>query len=132
VVTRRAWSELASLFLPDAAITVDTRTATPIELHGGAELGAFIERAIERFELFVFSILNAVSEVDGDDPDAAWGRMYICEMRAEQGHESRAYGLYQDRFARTPDGWAFAARHYSSLARTGADLAVFPLLEAPR
>lgn len=122
VVNRRAWPELAELFLPDAPITVDTVTNPPVELTGPEELGAFIGRAIERFEFFEFVILNSRvwTTVDGD-ADAARARMFMCELRqdAATGHASQAFGVYHDDYRRTPDGFLFARRRYQSLARTG-------------
>lgn len=127
VVTRRAWDELPALFRPDARVEIDTRTSAPLVLVGGAAVAAFVEPAIERFDLFVFTIVNAVCDLEG--PDEASGRVYICEVRQDRasGRHSQAYGLYRDRYARDADRWAFAERRYSSLGRTGPDFEVFGL-----
>src|ERR1700687_1084817 len=53
-VTRRAWAELHSLFLPDATVRVDTVTNPVIELTGPQAVGDFIGSAVERFEFFEF------------------------------------------------------------------------------
>ena len=37
VVNRRAWSELETLFLPDAEVVIDRRAGEPLQLVGGAE-----------------------------------------------------------------------------------------------
>jgi hypothetical protein len=122
VVNRRAWPELADLFLPDAPITVDTVTNPPVELVGPEALGTFIGGAIERFEFFEFVILNARvwTAVDGDE-DAARARVFMCELRqdAATGHASQAFGVYHDDYRRTAGGFRFARRRYQSLARTG-------------
>lgn len=126
VVTRRAWAELDGLFLPDAPVHVDTVTNPVIELVGPQALGRFIDGAIERFEFFEFVPLNTVVDVQGD---TATARLYMVELRQDRdgGRWSNAFGLYQDRYARTPAGWRFAERHYQSLARTSPATVVFPL-----
>lgn len=125
VVTRRAWSELDGLFLPDAAVHIDTVTAPVIEVVGPAQLGEFIGGAVERFEFFEFVILNTV--VDVRSPTDAVGRLYMVELRQDAGSGtwSNAFGLYQDRYRYDRDRWRFAERSYQSLARTG------PVLEQP-
>jgi len=133
VVTRRSWPELPELFLPDAPVRVDTVTTPPRELVGPAELGAFIGGAVERFGFFELVILNARYELPSiGAPDDARGRVLISEIRQERdgGAWSTTYGVYQDRYRRTADGWRFARRAYQSLARTGSDRAFpFPALD---
>ena len=126
VVTRRAWEELDALFLPDASVTVDTRTGQVIELAGGPAVGAFIAKAIERFEHFEFALLNAIADLDPGG-DTATGRVYIWEIRqdAASGRFTSAFGVYQDRYAKVRGRWVFAQRSYSSLARSAPDLEVF-------
>jgi hypothetical protein len=129
VVNRRAWQELRDLFVPDATVTVDMRTADPHVLEGPDALGAFIGGAVERFDFFELAVLSArvFLRVDGD-ADRAQARMYMNEIRhdAASGRWSMAYGLYQDRLVRVDAGWRFARRDYHSMARTAADLDVFP------
>ena len=75
-------------------------------------------------------MLNAHIELrHGGEPDAAAGRMFMCELRHEiaGGFETRAYGLYQDRYRRRDGRWWFEDRMYNSIARTGRALDVFPL-----
>jgi hypothetical protein len=127
VVTRRAWPELADLFLPDAPIHVDTVTAATHELTGPRELGEFIGAAIERFEFFEFVILNTVVHVSS--PEAARGRLYMVELRQDRdsGRWTNAFGVYHDTYRRLDGHWRFAERHYQSLARTGrAEVFPFP------
>ena len=124
-VTRRAWPELRTLFEPDAVVHIDTRTRGPFSLDGPDALVEFIERSLEPFAFFTFTILNAVVDVTGD---IAIGRVYICELRhAHTGEWSQAYGLYQDRYVRRDGHWRIAGRHYSSLARTAPKLESFPM-----
>jgi hypothetical protein len=121
VVTRRAWSELTALFTSDAAIRIDTITRPVVELTGPGELGAFISRALERFDFFEFVILNTV--IDVADESTARGRLYIEEVRhePEPGGWSHAFGLYQDTFTLDGEGWRFRDRRYRSLARRSPD-----------
>jgi hypothetical protein len=116
VVTRQAWSELDQLFLPNAAIHIDTVTRPAIELSGPEQLGEFISGALTRFDFFEFVILNAVVDVTGDR--SATGRVYIVEVRHDSttNEWSNAFGLYTDVYAED-GGWRFAERHYRSLAR---------------
>lgn len=122
VVTRRAWRELHELFLPDAAVVVDTVTNPVVELAGPQQVGDFIGAAIERFEFFEFVPLNTAIElrVDGD-ADCARGRLYMCELRqdAATGLASQAFGVYHDEYRRRDRRWWFERRDYQSLTRTG-------------
>jgi hypothetical protein len=122
VVNRRAWSEMADLFLPDAPVTVDTVTNPVVEFVGGNAVGEFIANAIERFEFFEFVILNTVVWLNvDDDTDRARARVFMCELRQERasGRFTRAFGVYHDDYRRTEGRWRFAARQYQSLARSG-------------
>src|SRR5688572_23565751 len=125
IVTRRAWGELADIFLPDADVVVDRRVGEPIVLHGPSGVGDFISGAIDIFEFFEFVILNTRVDIDGD---TATARMYMQELRQDRGNGrwTNAYGLYQDRYQKRDGRWWFAGRQYSSLARTAPDTEVFP------
>ena len=114
-VTRRDWPAVRALFEPDAVVHLDTRTRAPFSLEGPDALVEFIERAIERFTFFEFTILNATTDLDGDE---ATGRMYICELRVDgDGAWSEAYGLYRDHYRHRGGDWRIAGRQYTSLAR---------------
>lgn len=133
-VTRRAWGELDGLFVPDALVTVDTVTGTPLEFVGGAGIGGFIAGAIERFEFFELVILNVHVLPDPDDADSLRSRSFTCELRQEQasGHWSNAFGLYRDELRRVDGRWRYARRRYQSLARTGrSEIFPFPAEELP-
>ncbi|MGN6474682.1 MAG: nuclear transport factor 2 family protein [Mycobacteriales bacterium] len=126
VVTRRAWSELERLFLPDVTVEVDTVSSPARSFSGPAEFIAFVSAACERFDHFQFVILNSVVEVTGDN---ATGRIFMCEIR-HHTHEdewSTAYGLYSDRYRKVDGTWWFADRRYRSMARTGPNAGIFGL-----
>lgn len=127
VVTRRAWDELDTLFLPDAPVTIDTVTRPVVDLVGPVQLGEFVAAAVERFELFEFVVLNRVVDLRSGGSGEATGRLYMCELRQDRdtGHTSTAFGVYRDDYRRTDDGWRFARRRYRTLARTGR-FEVFP------
>jgi len=128
-VTRRVWPEFIDQFVPDALVRIDTVTNPAIELVGPVAVGNFIGSALERFEFFEFTILNAhIALCTGGDVDAAQGRLYICELRQEAGtHEwTNAYGVYRDDYRRVEGRWLFARRSYQSLARTGGEVFPFP------
>jgi SnoaL-like domain len=128
VVNRRAWPELADLFLTDAPVRVDTVTNPVVDLVGPTGLGTFIGGAIERFVFFEFVVLNARVYFDGRDRDAARARVYMCELRQERetGEFTRAFGVYHDDYRRHDDRWWFAGRRYQSLARSGGEVFAFP------
>jgi SnoaL-like domain len=115
-VTRRAWDEVVALFEPDAVVHIDTRTREPFSLEGAEALAGFVERSLEQFTFFEFTILNSV--VDLEPGDEATGRVHLCEVRRHHdGTWTQAYGIYQDRYRRRDGAWRIAARQYSSLAR---------------
>lgn len=130
-VTRRAWSDLGPLFLPDATIRVDTVTGDPLEFVGAEGIGGFISGAIERFEFFELVILNVHVLAKADlGADELRSRTFTCELRQESasGHWTNAFGVYHDELRRVDDQWRYARRRYQSLARTGRS-EVFPFPE---
>ena len=135
VVNRRKWSELESLFVVDAPITIDLRDRAPLEVEGPTALGDFIGGAIERFAFFEFVALNVrVYLRVGGDVDRATVRTYMCELRQDHdGAFSRAFGMYQDEVTRTSIGWRFASRSYQSIARgdTKLDVLAPPVIQDP-
>ena len=131
IVSRQAWDELVPLFRADCPLRLDLGGDRVLEHVGPEAIGAFIAASIERFEFFVFTLLNSVVEV-APDGERATGRLYIRELRQDRvGHRwTTAYGLYRDQYRKDDGRWRFAARDYSSLARTaaeGAGMEVFPV-----
>src|SRR3954454_7185943 len=78
IVTRRAWSELSTVFLPDVSIEVDTVTSEPKRFVGPEEFVSFVGPATDRFDHFEFVILNTVVEVDSYE--SARGRIFMSEV----------------------------------------------------
>jgi hypothetical protein len=129
VVTRRAWAELAELFLPDAPVHIDMVSRDAVDVVGPTQLGEFIGGAVERFEFFEYVALNVrTSLANGGDPDRAGARVLMCEIRRDvgTGDWSTAYGVYHDRYRRVDGRWRFARRDYQSLTRTDGPVFAFP------
>ena len=132
IVNRRAWFELEALFSSDAVVRVELPRQEPVEVIGPAALGDFIDGAVKRFDWFQFVVLEAVIEFPPDLlDDEAVGRIYMVEHRLDgnTGQETRAYGLYQDRYRRTESGWRFAARRFQPTVWSGRDLSTQSLPE---
>ncbi len=131
-VNRRAWSELEELFLPEAVVRIELPRQEPIEAVGPEALGRVIGEAVRRFDWLQFVVLEAVIEGQPGTPDdEAMGRIYMVELRldAKTGQETKAFGLYQDRYRRTDAGWRFAARRFQPTVWSGRDLSTMPLPE---
>lgn len=130
-VTRRAWDEVRSMFTPDCVLRLDLRSGAAKQFAGVEAIAAFLAASLERFEFFAFTLLNSVVDVDAGCVEAT-ARLYIRELRQERdGHRwSTAVGLYRDAYRKDAGRWRFAARGYSSLARTSPDgtgMVVFPI-----
>jgi ketosteroid isomerase-like protein len=133
-VNRRDWDAVAALFLPEAHVHLDLVDRPAIDLDGAAAVVEFLAPAVERFSSFVFAILASHVELWPDgDRDRAEARLYLCELRTSPGEdgdgpgeETRAFGLYRDRYVRTEAGWRIAARRYRTMARSPGGVA-FPL-----
>jgi len=122
IVTRREWSELAQIFVPDATVTIDMVQGAPFVLETPGGIGEFIGTSIERFEFFEFVILNSVIEFGPAGSGRATARMYMAELRQDRegGRRTTAFGLYRDTYVKREDDWLMAARKYRSAARTSA------------
>ena len=122
IVTRRQWSELEQVFVPDATVSIDMVEGAPFVLQTPSGFGEFIGTSIERFEFFEFVILNSVIEFGPTGSGHATARMYMAELRQarEGGRRSTAFGLYRDRYIKRGDDWLIEARKYRSAARTSA------------
>ncbi len=130
VVNRQAWVELSELFLEEAVVRVEMPRQDPIDAVGPAALGEFIENAVARFDWFQFVVLEARIEwPEGGAEDEALGRVYMVELRQDRktGQETKAFGLYQDRYLRVDAGWRFAERRFQPTVWSGRDLSTLPL-----
>lgn len=132
-INGRDWGAIAALFRPDAHVHLDLVDRPAIDLKGPDAITAFIEPAVAGFTFFVFAILSSHVELWPDgDRNVATARLHMCELRTALpevdgglGEETRAFGVYRDRYVRTADGWRIAGRRYRSLARSPGGIA-FP------
>lgn len=101
------YDRLATLFTDDA---VWRMSDVNMEFAGRDEIRAGLERIGQPWEFFVQHTHQGVIEIEGD---TAWGRDYIFEIgRQHSGACMVNYGLFHDRYRRTPDGWKFTERSY--------------------
>jgi ketosteroid isomerase-like protein len=106
-VMMRDYDRLASLFTHDGAVRMPHIDAAGL---GRDELRAGSERLQALWEFFVQVTHPGTVRLEGD---TASGRAYIFEFgRFCDGGSHLNYGVYHDRYRRTPDGWKFAERIY--------------------
>lgn len=134
IITRRAFDELSSVMTRECRLDIDLADRQ-MDFTGPQAIGDFISKQMERFDFFVFVILNAVTEVDVAFGRAA-SRMYISEQRSDHdGFPSVTYGVYHDLFVVDDGTWKLDRRRYASYARTDPDnsdkLVTFELTEIP-
>jgi hypothetical protein len=122
VVNRRQWSELESLFLPEAKIELGTLQRTPLELVGPVALGRFVREVTQRFDFFQFVVLNARLELMLAE-HAARGRLFVCEYRWEKAvaRWTQVFGVYCDRYRWIDGRWWFEQRIFDPLVSAGSD-----------
>jgi ketosteroid isomerase-like protein len=103
----RNYDRLAALFTAEGAVRMPH---VPAEAVGREDIRAGIARLQATFEYFVQTTHPGALELDGD---TAVGRTYLSElMHGRDGRSNLNYGIYHDRYERTPDGWKFAERVY--------------------
>lgn len=120
------FDRLASLFTEDGAVRIPEAGAESV---GRTEIRAGIERLQGMWEYFVQTTHPGVVQLDGD---TATGRAYLCELgRLRDGTSYLNYGIYHDRYRRTPDGWKFAERVYEPRYVDTAPLTGTPSLDRP-
>lgn len=101
------YDRFASLFTPDGVMGIP---AANVELVGRPAIRAGIERLQDIWEFFVQNVHPGTIRVEGD---TAAGRTYLSELgRFRDGTSHQNYGIYHDRYQRTPDGWKFTERVY--------------------
>jgi hypothetical protein len=132
LVTRRAWSEIAAISLPDARFSFDTRSGAVIEVVGAQAFAEFGEKMTGRFGFYEYIPLNSVAEIAADG--SARGRLYSLEISEDRGtgEWARFYGIVHDDYALFEGAWRFARRQYQTLARGKLDrMESFPLQDRP-
>ncbi|MEO3870607.1 nuclear transport factor 2 family protein [Nonomuraea sp. B12E4] len=99
------YDRFASLFTRDAVWRIPPAN---VEFTGRKEIRAGIERLQGAWEFWVQNVHPGTIQLDGD---TATGRESIFEIgRQRDGRSVVMYGLFHDRYQRTPDGWKFTER----------------------
>jgi hypothetical protein len=133
LMSRRAYAELAEIFLPDTAVVVELPSHTR-EIRGPEAFGEFVAQRIAHLAFFQFVNLNVLVDLAGDEPhDRASARLHFCELHhdAADGGMRVLHGLYQDGFAKRDDRWWFVRRRFTPLAvvEGGVDVFGYPELD---
>jgi ketosteroid isomerase-like protein len=101
------YDRLAALFTEDGVVRIPEAGAETV---GRAGIRAGVEALQGMWEFFVQNTHPGAIELAGD---TATGRAYLTELgRLRNGGSYLNYGVYHDRYRRTPDGWKFAERVY--------------------
>ncbi|MFO0688271.1 MAG: nuclear transport factor 2 family protein [Myxococcota bacterium] len=105
IVDRRVYDEIPQVFLPDCVLT-----GVGFRMKGHAELDAGL-RKIEMYSVTQHCVHNQATRIDGDQ---ASGEFYCVAAHIHE-RDGVPYKLdmgirYEDRYARTTDGWRIAER----------------------
>ena len=99
------YDRFESLFTRDAVWQLPFAN---VELVGQENIRVGIEELQRAWEFWVQNSHSGTIHVDGD---TATGRDYIFEIgRQRDGRSVVMYGMFHDRYQRTPDGWKFTER----------------------
>ena len=113
VVSRRAWSELETLFTPDASWEV---IGGPGVRLNGLDLLPGIRALVEQHTASLFQMnCPAVVAVDGDRA-TAMSNMYEFGESPDKLNRFEATGIYDDVLVRRDGSWCFASRRFTVLA----------------
>jgi ketosteroid isomerase-like protein len=101
------YDRLASLFTQDGTVLLPHAYAGAIRREdmraGGEQLQALLDYLVQTTHPGTIML----------DGDTASGRAYMSELtRFRDGRSELNYGIYHDRYQRSPDGWKFTERVY--------------------
>ncbi len=112
------YDRLASLFTEDGVVRIPDINAEAVIRDGKI---AGVERLQGLWDYFVQTTHPGTIQIEGD---TAVGRAYLSELgHMRRGSSHLNYGVYHDRYQRTPDGWKFAERVYEFIYVDTAPLA---------
>jgi len=119
---RRDWPQVLGTFAPTGVWSVPARG---IELTGHEAIRPAMSGFVDQMDYFVQMNSAAVIEVDGD---SATAKSVIRECGKFTGRDEalEVLGHYTDDLVRTPEGWKFARRTFTSFG-----LHRFALLAGP-
>lgn len=101
------YDRLVSLFTEDGVVRIPDINAEAVIRDGKI---AGVERLQGLWDYFVQTTHPGTIQLEGD---TAVGRAYLSELgHMRDGSSHLNYGVYHDRYQRTPDGWKFAERVY--------------------
>ena len=81
---------------------------------GREAIVALWQQTMAQLEIVVFQTAPGAVEIQGND---ATGRVFASEILQPKGGDlRRVYGRYDDTYAKSVDGWQFAARRYRVLS----------------
>jgi uncharacterized protein (TIGR02246 family) len=107
-LARRAWQEIADLYVEDGAWF-----PPGMEARGRSAIRDALEQVVGPHPLLVQIATNPVIVVDGDTARARW---QIQEVgRDAEDQTITVLGTYDDALGRTPDGWRFVERRFDLL-----------------
>jgi hypothetical protein len=121
-VDERNWHAFEALFTPDAKIDYASAggvTGSP------AEVAAWMPQALSFFTWTMHSVFSHRIEMTG--ADRAKGSLHVVARHGllwEGKNEIMdVAGIYRDEYARTPNGWRFAARREDTMCFSGGKFA---------
>jgi ketosteroid isomerase-like protein len=101
------YERLASLFTQDGTVLLPHAYGEAVRRE---DMRAGGEQLLALLDYLVQTTHPGTVVLDGD---TASGRAYMSELtRFRDGRSELNYGIYHDRYQRTPDGWKFAERVY--------------------
>ena len=108
-VLTRDFDRLASLFTEhDGTVRMPH---IDVVFTGREQIRAGVARLQALWDVFVQHSHPGALQIDGD---TASGRTYMTEQMHGRPGSNRNYGIYHDRYRRTPEGWRFAERVYEA------------------
>jgi ketosteroid isomerase-like protein len=111
-----------SVWAPDSVWDVDGRG----RFHGPDAITELYVKLRERQEFAIQRLVSGRVALGagetGEAPATATGRWVIHSLTRTDGQGSELVGIYDDRYARTAEGWRFVERAFHPLYRGPVDL----------
>jgi hypothetical protein len=124
--TRKDWSAMRHIVVPDARLTFVFGEGESVTVTGADELAAFGRRATAAFDFYSYEPLNFVllslepgtTTVRTSTDATATGRFYAHEIATlrDTGQWVEFYGAYDDEYVVGEGRWRFATRTFRTRA----------------